>query len=305
MAQRVVLLFFTCFCFNCCFGQRFDTVSIMNKPVQLDTFVLKTGYDVDAFIRRSKNDTTFYKAFRSMHLVPYTADNNFVAFDKQGKEEATMHSKTAQERDAKGCRTTVVKEQKYTGPFYNKDRNSNYYTADLFFSLFFSDKPVCNENDIVAGGIEKQGKTRMEKNKYELKQLMFNPGSKVDGTLFMGNKTAIFSDAELHKYNFSVVKDVVDSEEVYIFTVTPKPEYKKDVVYNRFITWFRASDYSILARDYSLSYSTLIYDFEVRMQVRTKQIGKKLYPTSVHYNGNWYVFTKKREHLKVDMEITY
>ena len=89
------------------------------------------------------------------------------------------------------------------------------------------------------------------------------------------------------------------------FLSPPKKGYEHAVIYDELITWFRKSDYSILARDYSLSYHTFVYDFNVRMKVRTKQVGEKLLPTSVAYDGNWHVLTKKRERVRFDVEINY
>lgn len=285
-------------------AQQYDSVSVKN--VQLDSFVVKSGFNMNSFIRRVQNDTTFYKAFKSMHLVPFSAVNSFTAYDKKGRVAASMHTNAQQRINAKRCRTTTFTNQTVTGDFYKKDKKTiNYYTADLFYNLFYSDKPVCNQNDIVAGSMVLKDKSRMEKNKYELKQLIFNPGSKVEGVPFMGDKASIFDPGEVDKYDMKISQEMYDSEEVYVFNVTPKPEYKNKVVYNELKTWFRRSDYSILARDYSLSFNTIFYDFDVHMKVRMKMMGGKLYPTLIDYNGNWYVPTQGRERMKVLMDIVY
>ena len=157
----------------------------------------------------------------------------------------------------------------------------------------------------MAGSQEMKGKGKMEKSKYELKQLMFNPGSKVKGIPLMGDKASIFDEEEMKKYNFKVSIDTYDTTECFVFRITPKKEFLHKVVYNELTTWFRKGDYSILARNYSLSYHTLIYDFDVMMKVRTIQANHKLYPVSIDYDGNWHVFSKKREHVKVKMDVDY
>jgi hypothetical protein len=285
-------------------GQNYDTGSRFHEPVLMDSVVIKSGFDVSAFIRRMRNDTTFYKAFRSMHLVPYDAVNDIKALDKDGTQTASMHSKTKQVRN-NYCRNTKVIEERATGDFYTPSGNYTYYTAELFAYLLLSKNAVCNETDIVAGTMDVHGKGQMEKSKYELKQLIFNPGAKVSGVPFMGDRASIFDEGEADKYIFSIKKDEYQGQPCYVFRITPKPEYAHKVIYNELTTWFRKEDYSIIARDYSLSYSTLVYDFDVRMQVRTTQVGGKLYPTYISYDGNWHIITKKRERVKFTVDITY
>ncbi|MFI4962680.1 MAG: hypothetical protein ACHP6H_02355 [Legionellales bacterium] len=286
------------------YAQNYDTGSIFKEPVSLDSFVIKSGFDVNGFIRRVRSDTTFYKAFRSMHLVPYDAVNDILVYGKNGGIIASMHSKTKQKRD-KGCRTTGAPEENITGDFYKRDGSYRYYTAELFAYLFFAKQPVCNENDIVSGAMEVHGKGQLEKSKYELKQLIFNPGVKVSGVPFMGDRASIFDQGEAEKYDFRITQQMYEGQECYVFSITPKSGYEHKVIYNELTTWFRKNDYSIVARDYSLSYSTLVYDFDVRMKVRTKQVGAKLYPTYIDYNGNWHIITKKRERVKFTVSITY
>src|SRR5580692_10430585 len=128
-------------------GQKNDTVSIFRVPVQLDSFVVKSSFDVNAFIRRVRSDTTFYKAFKNMRLVPYAADNDISVLDKNNQVYASLKSKTKQIRD-KGCRATKVLEEQTTGDFYKRDSDYRYYTAALYAYLFFAKEPVCNETDI-------------------------------------------------------------------------------------------------------------------------------------------------------------
>ena len=258
-----------------------------------------------AFMRRVRTDTTFYKAFKSLHLVPFTAINAFTALASDGSTEATLNNKIQQTINARGCRTAHTLAQSYTGGFVKQDGSYNYYTAALFYDLFFSRDEVCNQSDVVAGSDMMQGKGRMEKNKYELKQLMFNPGAKVSGVPFMGSRASVFDEDQVHKYDFKVRLADYNGVECYIFSVTPKPEYKSEVVYNQLTTWFRRSDFSILARDYSLSFNTLFYDFDVTMKVRMTDLNGKLYPVHIDYDGVWKIVTRKREKMRVTMDIVY
>jgi hypothetical protein len=121
----------------------------------------------------------------------------------------------------------------------------------------------------------------------------------------MGSRASIFDEDEAGKYDFKIIEELYDGLPCFVFRITPKSGYEHEVLYNELTTWFRKSDYSIVARDYSLSYHTLVYDFDVRMKVRMRQAGDKLYPTYISYDGNWHVFTKKRERVKFTIAITY
>ena len=153
--------------------------------------------------------------------------------------------------------------------------------------------------------MDDRGKGQMEKSKYQLKQLIFNPGSKIGGVPFMGDKAAIFEPDVAKMYDFKLLSEDYRGVDCYVFKAVPKPEYKDDIVYNELTTWFRKSDYSIVARDYSLSYKTLVYDFNVKMKVRTVQVGNKLLPSHIEYYGNWDVVAKSRERVNFTTSFSY
>jgi len=285
-------------------AQQYDTVSKFSRPVQLDSFVVKSGFDVNAFIRRVRSDTTFYKAFKNLRFIQYEAYNDIKVFDKDRDVKASLHSKTRQ-NFKKGCRSTTVLQQNTTGDFFTRSGDYNYYTAELFAYLFFTKDSVCNESDIVAGSMDSHPGGQMAKSEYQLKQLLFNPGSRVSGVPLMGDRASIFDEGEAEKYDFRISRELFAGQECYVFRISPKKGYERKVIYDEFVTWFRKSDYSIIARDYSLSYSNLIYDFDVKMKVRTNEVGRKLYPTHISYDGNWHVFTKKRERVKFSVDIVY
>lgn len=280
----------------CVHAQNKDS-SIFSLPIQIDEVTItaaRNGWDIGAFIKRVQNDTTFYKAFRALHLVPYTSVNDIRIVDEDTKTKASLYSRTRQTVN-NHCRTMQVLEERTTGNFYKRDHSYRYYTAALYAHLFFTQGTVCNEDDIVTGKLGERGQGQMEKNKAQLKQLIFNPGSHIQGVPFIGNKAAIFDPEIAKMYQFQLQSVSYGDEACYLFRAIPKPEYAKDVVYNELSTWFRKSDYAIVARDYSLSYHTLLFDFDVRMKVRLGSINGRLLPTRIEYAGNWHVMTKGRE----------
>lgn len=281
--------------------------SIFSLPIQMDEFVLKAsreGWDVEGFIRRVKEDTTFYKAFKTLRIIPYEAENDIRIFGKQTQIKASLYSRTRQQvKD--GCRSMEVLEEKTTGNFYNKKKAYNYYTATLYAYLFFTPEPVCGESNIVAQAELTAGKGRIDHHKEQLKQLIFDPGSKVAGVPFSGNKAAIFEPEIAHMYNFKLLRTEYEGEDCYLFSAVPKETYRSQVVYNELSTWFRKSDYAIVARDYALSYKTLVYDFDVVMKVRLKEIDGHLLPVIISYTGNWHVALRKRERAAFTMKLMY
>lgn len=273
----------------------------------MDTVVIRaarSGWDVQRFIKRVQTDTTFYKAFKSIRILPYSAINDIRVYDDDNNIIASLYSKTTQQV-FRGCRTMQTLNKKTTGDFYKKNGTYNFYTAELYDYLFFTKDTVCGNDDIVAGAMEEQGKGTLEKNKYRLKQLIFDPGSKISGIPLIGNKASVFDPDEAMKYDFHLFSEEVDGVECYVFKITPKPEAANDVVFNELTTWFKKSDYSIVARNYSLSYHTMLYDFDVHMKVRTTYAGSRLVPSYIDYDGNWHVIAKKREHVKFICTLSY
>lgn len=300
---------FTCFLGSLLlhFSLKGQDTSIFSLPIQLDEYVMKAsreGWDIAGFIQRVKEDTSFYKAFKTLRITPHTSDNEILIYQKKGKLKASYHSKTRQVV-AKGCRHTEWIHEDVTGDFYKKNKDYRYYTASLYDYLFFSEEPICGETNIVSRNVVERPSGRIEKHKEQLKQLIFNPGSKVAGVPFAGNKAAIFEPDIAAMYDFRILRTELAGEECYLFSAIPKPAYQHKVIYNLLNTWFRATDYAILARDYELSYSTVLYDFNVKMHVSLTEHKGQLVPSLITYSGNWHVATQKREIADFTMKLYF
>ncbi|MBK7883756.1 MAG: hypothetical protein IPJ81_08110 [Chitinophagaceae bacterium] len=72
--------------------------------------------------------------------MQFSAINDIRMVNKSGETKASLFSKTSQLR-SNGCRSMKVLEEKVTGDFYDDDHNYNYYTAQLYASLFY--KQAC------------------------------------------------------------------------------------------------------------------------------------------------------------------
>ena len=183
-------------------AQKKDAVlNIDGRVITLSEVVIGNKINVPAFIDRVKTDTTFYKAFRTLRIVGFTAINDIRMVNRSGEIKASLRSRIKQIRNA-NCRTMQVLEETTTGDIYDNDRNFNYYTGELYAGLFFTNGSVCGEDNIVTGrAISTAGVNGMEKHKQQLKMLFFNPGKKIRGIPLMGDKTAIFDDDMADSYD--------------------------------------------------------------------------------------------------------
>lgn len=293
--KRFLFFFFTAFISQLVFSQDEDSIdnARLSKMIQLTEVVVRNKLDVQSFIKRVKNDTTFYKAFRNLRVLSFTALNDIRMRDKKGKLRATLQSKTRQHVN-KGCRSTQKLNETTTGDFYDKDSTYNYYTAELYASLFFTKEPVCGETNIVAGTERNvRSKKGIEKHKEQLKMLFFDPGKKIPGIPLMGDKTAIFDKGHADKYDFLI--DFVDhnGQSCYMFVI--KAKSSSGVVIDSMTTWFNSNSMKIVARNYALSYDAGVYDFNVHMEVEMTQFGDLTVPATLRYSGTWDVALKNRE----------
>jgi hypothetical protein len=272
------------------------TIKVEGKYITLSEIVLNKKLDVSSFIERVKNDTTFYKAFRNLHIIGYTSLNDIRMLDKNDNTIASLQSKTKQIRIA-NCRKMEILRDTSTGDMYDSHHNFNYYTAEMYAGLFFTKDSVCGEDNIVKGReFSTEGLSGMEKHKEQLKMLFFNPGKKISGLPFISGKTEIFDESMADKYDMSIDLRDFNNISCYVFNIKVKDDKKNGVVINEMTTWFDEKKFEIVARNYSLSYDAGVYDFNVDMQVQLTKVGDLLVPSLLRYNGNWKAIFKKREH---------
>jgi hypothetical protein len=290
-----ILLLFSFFLFAQ--DKKKDTIiKVDDNYITLSEIVVNNKLDVASFIERIKNDTTFYKAFRNLHIIGYTSMNDIRMLDKKGNIQSSLLSKTKQIRSG-NCRKMEVLEQATTGDMYDDEGNFNYYTAQMYSGLFFTRDSVCGEDNIVKGReFSTQGLSGIEKHKEQLKMLFFNPGKKINGLPFISGKTEIFDESMADKYDMNIDYRNYNNVDCYVFTVKVKDDKKNDVVIDEMTTWFNEKTFEIVARNYSISYDAGVYDFNVNMEVQMTKVGDLLVPSVLRYNGNWKVIFKKREH---------
>jgi hypothetical protein len=267
-----------------------DTTIMVDKAMlTLPDVLIRSHFDYNTLLQRIKDDSSFYKAFRNLRVIGFSAYNDIKMLDKKGQVKASLYSKTVQHRDS-GCRTMQVLDEQTTGDFYDNKHHYNYMTAELYASLFFTKGKVCGENNIVAGHqFTTSNKKGTDKHKEQLKMLFFNPGKKID----------LYDEDARKLYNYKLDLQQRNGQMCYVFAIEPKDNlgfFKSDrIVIDKMVTWFDEKTLEVVYRSYSLSYKAGVYDFDVNMEVEMTRLGNLTVPKTLRYNGNWDVVFKKRE----------
>ena len=299
--RLIVVLFVALLTSSECIQAQADSLENerLAKEIALSEVVVRSNMNVPAFLKMVKEDTSFYKAFKNLRILGYTSINDIRMLDKKGNAVASLYSKTTQIRK-NGCRTMQVSEEKITGNLRNSDGEFNYYTPELYASLFFTKGEICGENNIVGNkGFNPQSKGGMEKRKEQLKMLFFDPGKRIVGIPFMGGKSNIFSAKVSDLYAMDIDLQDYEGKSCYVFSMHPKTGLtkaeKSEIVYNNMVTWFDKKTMEIVRRTYDLSYRAGLYDFDVNIEVLLTHHNQMLVPQTLRYRGNWDVAFKKRE----------
>jgi hypothetical protein len=265
------------------------------KIITLSTVIVDGKFNVPSFIKRVTEDTSFYKAFRNLHLVNFSAINDIRMLNKSNEQIASLNSTTKQ-TVLNNCRSMQTISQAVSGDMFNTDSSFNYYTANMYASLFFTKGSICGETNIVKdANFNTSNKSGMEKHKEQLKILFFNPGKRISGLPFMSNKTAIYDDELAAYYDMDIDWQTYNGVSCYVFNQKVKPGNEDDVVVNEMTTWFNDSTYEVVGRKYDLSYGAGVYDFKVSMEILMTRVGELTVPSLIKYNGNWKAIFKKRE----------
>jgi len=299
MKPLVLSLLFLCLSVSL-FSQEKDTlITLGGREVTLTPVVIRKGTNVPGFIKRVEEDSTFYKAFKNLRILNYSSINDVRMFDKKGRVESSLYSKTKQWA-ANGCRVTNVLEEKVTGDYFDRNGTPNYYTGELYASLFFSKDTVCGQTNIV-GDIARniKGKKGIDKRKEQLKMLFFNPGKDIPGIPLMGSKVQVFDEKRSDLYDFTVDIQEYKGRTAYVFILKIKDDlsfFKRDeVVIDEMTTWFDYTTFEVIERDYKMTYNAGVYKFNVNMHVEIDKLGGMLYPKLIRYDGSWGVLIKGSE----------
>ncbi len=266
--------------------------------VYLDSIVVSataSDFSVSDFIEMVLEDESFYQAFRNLRKMSHTMDTKMEFLDRKERISGSYrarHHQVVQD----SCREMTVIHEEWNGDIRKKRKDKyRYYTATLYDRLFVYQGPVCT-NDKSSGGGEGEGE--ITRHIEELKKLVFSPGSE-SNVPFIGKKTEIFSPLMRSHYDFHIRSGkYLEENNAYIFEARlrhPEEQHEKKTVVKRLITYFSPSDFQVLGREYELVHHTLLYDFEVSMDIRLIQIADEYYPEFIGYRGFWNIPFHRKE----------
>lgn len=271
-----------------------DTVSINYKK----------EFDVKDFIKMTKADTTFYRAFKNLRMYPHISNNAIEIFDKEWSEVGKINRSANHFSNGSLAWVTITNEET-NGKVYKKDGSHKYFTAEMYDKVFFK-KGKFQVNNIVQGAYSQEKmKGLSTKDKYyeKLKTFMFSPGTKVKGVPFIGKKLDIFSEKMTKYYDFTIEKTFFrDTIPCYKFSCKKKLDVPdKKVTITRLVTFYDRRTMNIIARTYALKDITPMFSFDMKMFIELNYNFGEYLPVKIKYNGEWDVPFKKSEQIKFEM----
>lgn len=277
----------------------FDTVKVETVGIKV-----KKGFNANDFIRMTKEDTSFLKAFKNLKFFPHQSKNEVTIFNKQWEEIAWLKRTAKHNSNGKvGWIDNIV--EKTDGKVYKRNGKHKYFTAEMYDKVFFPEGKFTVNNRVDSSYTQQQPESWTRKDKYyeKLKTFMFSPGTGVDGVPLIGKKLNIFDDKMAEFYDFKVEKTVFhDTIPCYKFSVIPKestPDNKISIT--RLVTFYDRRTMNIIARSYSLKDNTALFSFDIKMYIELKYDYNEYLPIVIKYNGEWDIPFSKPERIKFQM----
>lgn len=275
--------------------------------VELDEVVItaqREGFDVEDFVRRVMEDTTFHKAFLNTRYHPHRLRSLLKVRAKDERETASLYRTGFLHRDGDQVwlQLDTVHEQ---GRLRDRDSSFRYLTAEMYDEVFFPKGRITADNTVASRKLELERGSRSDRYKSELKKFMFDPGSEIASVPFIGHKLALFDEDMAPLYDFKIRADERNGHQCWVFSASAKPEFRDGrTVIKTMDTWFDHVNNNVIARQYRIAHASVILDFDIRIRVENTIIDGALVPTLVDYDGDWDIPFKKRELVRFILEYT-
>ncbi len=289
------------------YGQesRRDSASIA-QFVNLDAFEISAGmgdFDVDDFINQVQKDTTFYQAFLNLKYFPHRCESWMEVHDKDEEVAARLERESIQYRDEENRRWVEIKEEKSKGKIKKKNGEWKYLTAEIYDDVFFPTQKEKVSRDYKTRNQSLEHSSKMEKHKAQLKKMLFNPGQEIENVPFIGDRMAIFSEEMVEYYEFRIFNfDWKDSIPCIGFSISTKEGEEDNTVIKSMTSYFDESTYAVMGRDYYLEYRTLLFDFDIHMNVENIVTDGEILPVLIQYDGWWDIPFKKPENIAFELK---
>ena len=276
------------------------------KSVTLDSTLVitaKRGLSMQDFIEVMQNDTDFYQSFKNLRLFSFQANNVIETFDSNNKTEGKMIRKIRHDNSTPTYKQYELKKID-SGKVYRKNGDYDLYTVRMFSYIFMNDK----NTDFTKQAVQTKSESDEEGYKQKLKTLIFNPGKPVKGIPLISDKTEIFSEGLSKYYDFSFYHATYqDSIPIYYFKCKTKSELswwkEDDTMIKELTTIFDARSLRILGRYIDMRYSSIPFDFNVKMNIELSYVTDEItVPTYISYDGDWDIPFKKKEICTFEIE---
>lgn len=273
--------------------------------VNLEAFEVSAGlddFDVADFINQVRTDTTFYQAFLNLKYFPHRIESDMEVFDKSEGTKATLQRKAVQRLNDKSQKWVDILTETSTGKLKNRKGEWKYLTAEMYDDVFFPTKPTYVTNKMGLKEQELTNESKMDKHKAQLKKMLFNPGDEIENVPFVGDKMAIFSEEMMPYYTFKIFEyNWADTIPCIAFSCFVKKGEEGEVVIQDLTSYFHRDTHEVIARDYYLAHSMLLFDFDIRMKVENQIIDSQIVPMKVWYSGFWDVPFSKPEIITFEL----
>lgn len=269
------------------------------------TITAKRGLSMNDFVEVMMADTAFYQAFRDLRKFSFTAHNVIKTYNDEEKILSKIVRKIKHDNSTiKYKQTELYKVD--SGKIYKRNGDFDLYTVKMFSYIFMNDR----NTDFTE--VKKVGKKESDEEGYKqkLKTLIFNPGKPVRGVPLISDKTEIFGKELSKYYTFTFYYATYqDSIPVYYFKCKTKEGLswwnEDDTMIKELTTIFDARNLTILGRYIDMRYSSVPFDFNVKMNIEMSYVLEDmLVPTHISYDGDWDIPLKKKEICTFDIHHT-
>lgn len=275
------------------------------RHIALDEVVVSAqaeGFDVAAFVRRVRTDTTFHKAFLNTRHHPHLVRSEVRVRAKGDRETATMYRRARLVRDGRRAEQRVDSLRE-AGRLRDRKGEHRYLTVEMYDDVFFPKGAFIADNTVAGRKLEVERGSRFEKYKGELRKFMFDPGTEIASVPFIGDKLALFSPEMAPLYDFRIWADERGGRPCWVFSAQAKPGFRDGrTVIKTMDTWFDQGTGDVLARGYRIAHASVLLDFDITIHVRNARIGDALVPVRVDYDGDWDIPFKQRELVRFWLE---
>lgn len=269
------------------------------NSIQLDTLTIfaQNEFDTKTFIQRIKDDTTFYQAFKNLRYYPHKAMGDLWVYNKREKEKATEKISVTQHL-AEPYMWQDRKTISSSGKLRTKKGKYRFTTAEIYYDIFFPSDTIPVSTEIPNVKEESIGKSKKSKYIHDLKLMMFNPGEDISGVPIVGKKMSIFDNDMIEFYDYKVSIINFNGMECYQFSCIAKPERKEYKTVIKYLTTvFNKETMAVLNRQYSMRYKSILFQFDVKIDVKNEMKNGIIIPLSISYNGYWDIPFKTQEKI--------